>query len=79
MPADEHPRLAGRARDRRAGAATLMGMFYGEVLAVNYPGCAHLEPTPDRWGRSGVRASRLWRAPGAGNSRSDSETWGGAL
>jgi len=56
----------GLAQQRQAG------MIYGAVFAVNSNRSAHLEPTPDRWGRSGVRASRLWRAPGADQFDSDS-------
>jgi len=36
-------------------------MIYGAGLAVNSDGNAHLEPTPDRWGRSGVRPAPLAR------------------
>jgi len=49
---------------RRSGGLAqqrLQDMIYGEVLAINFDGCAHLESTPDRWGRSGVRPAPVAR------------------
>jgi len=75
---NERPKQGAR---RTGGLAQrrLTGMIYGAVLAVNSDRSAHLEPTPDRWGRSGVRASRLRRAPGAGISGRDSGIQDGTL
>jgi len=36
-------------------------MIYGAVLAVNSNRSVHLKPTPDRWGRSGVRPAPVAR------------------
>ncbi len=63
-PTKQGARRTGGLAQRRG-----TGMTYGAVLAVNSDRSANLKPTPDRWGRSGVRALRLWRAPGADGGR----------
>jgi len=47
-------------------------MIYGEVLAINSIRSAYLEPTPDRWGRSGVRPAPAART---GRRKSRKRVW----